>query len=316
VANEMKILKFHLMTHVVSVYDKVGLFKAVDTERTEAAHKAHKRAGLLTSRNTKYFEVDVAKRYFESQVIQAASESEDFRRGQRQNNKKPDIQNRGPLLEGPFHFVDSHGCFLSPSKTKKKNNGPHSSWGDDQLTFDLTLFIQQKILQKLNLDRIQLYTKATVVLNRQDKYSGNPELFCATIRAHPHFRSHSERQGYPNFHWVYIKGPPKTEDTRLVRCLAFCEIKGRQFIIGQCNEEVPYLIGSEVQEMIKGFTVLPTQFRLIPLRDIVNTAVVIPNDLDQPEPVTNWMLIRGKDAWSSMFRYEMKQRIASAGTNK
>jgi hypothetical protein len=56
----MKILKFHLMTHVVSVYDKVGLFKAVDTERTEAAHKAHKRAGLLTSRNTKYFEVDVA----------------------------------------------------------------------------------------------------------------------------------------------------------------------------------------------------------------------------------------------------------------
>jgi hypothetical protein len=315
-ANQMKILKFHLMTHVVSVYDKVGLFKAVDTERTEAAHKAHKRAGLLTSRNTKYFEVDVAKRYFESQVIQAASESEDFRRCKLPTKNKLNLQNRGPLLEGPFHFVDSHGCFLSPSKTKKKNNGPHSSWGDDQLTYDLTLFIQQKILQKLKLDRIQLYTKATVVLKRQDKYSGDPEYFCATIRAHLHFRSHSERIGYPNFHWVFIKGPPETEDTRLVRCLAFCEIKGGQYIIGQCNEEVPYLIRSEVQELVKGFTAVPNNFRLISLKDVVNTAVVIPNNLDQPEPVTNWMLIRGKDTWTNMFRYEMTQRIASAATNK
>jgi hypothetical protein len=41
----MKILKFHLFTHVVSVFENFGLFKAVDTERTEAAHKAHKQAG-------------------------------------------------------------------------------------------------------------------------------------------------------------------------------------------------------------------------------------------------------------------------------
>jgi hypothetical protein len=52
----MRILKLHLMTHVVWVYEKVGLFKAVDTERTEAAHKAHKHAGHQTSRNSKYFE--------------------------------------------------------------------------------------------------------------------------------------------------------------------------------------------------------------------------------------------------------------------
>jgi hypothetical protein len=184
------------------------------------------------------------------------------------------------------------------------------------LTKDIIVFIQNEILTKQNLLSIQLYTKARIPLTRQNKYSGDKEAFCVTIRAHPEFRSHSERHGYPNYHWVYLKGSRKKEGIRLIRCLAFCEVNNCKYVIGQWNQENPYLTGSGVQEMIKRFTVVPTSFRLIALKRVIKTACVIPNDLDQPEPITNWLLIRAKEDWTEMFSLEMQQRIKSANNPK
>jgi hypothetical protein len=156
------------------------------------------------------------------------------------------------------------------------------------------LFLQTEILQKQQLSWIQLFTKATLVLHREEKYSGDPESFTVTIRAYPHFKSHSERQGYPNYHWVYLKGPHKNRTDRLVRCLAFCELKGVQYIIGQRNEDVPELFGNKIQDMIKRFTIDPDRFRLIALTNVLKTAIVVHNNLDQPEPITKWLHIREK----------------------
>jgi hypothetical protein len=70
----MKILKYHLFTHVADVFENFGLFKAVDMERIEAAHKAHKQAKQRTSRNPGYFEQDVAYQFYDQQIIMAAKD--------------------------------------------------------------------------------------------------------------------------------------------------------------------------------------------------------------------------------------------------
>jgi hypothetical protein len=304
----MKILKFHLFTHVVSVFKNFGLFKAVDTERTEAAHKAHKQAGQWTSRNARYFEQDVAFQFHHQQTVKAAKDI--VIRNELSPSPKPiiDLNQVAPSLQNRWHYVSGQGCFLHDGT----NDGPTpSTWGEDVLTQSVVAFLQQEVIHNLGVEQIDLYTGAKIVLQSEDKYTFKEKPFVATIRAHPLYKSHACRHGYSIYHWVYLKG--KEEETILLcRCLAFCEINGIKYIVGQCIDDGTYLLRDGVLDMLLGVNIAHERIRLIPLSEVVKTAVVIPNNLDQAEPISKWILVRELGEWAKMFSDEMRQRTENS----
>jgi hypothetical protein len=106
---------------------------------------------------------------------------------------------------------------------------------------------------------------------------------------------------------VYLKA--KDEETILLcRCLAFCVINSIQYIVGQCNDDGTYLLRDSVLDLLLGVNITHERIRLIPLCEVIKTAVVIPNDLDQAEPISKWILVRELGEWANMFSEEMKQR--------
>jgi hypothetical protein len=299
----MKLLKYHLMTHIVWVIEKFGLFKAVDTERSEAAHKAHKQAGMLTTRNAAYFEADVAIGFHDREVIKAATQTGVI------PNDTPTIHvgfgHDGPKIEGRRHYINATGCFLHPEK--RSDEPKRLSWGEVTLTNTIIAFLQREVLIRHGIVELDLFTMATLTLYRQNKYTSTMEGFKFVLRAHPKYKCHAARRGYPIFHWVYLKKTKKVKK-RLCRCLAFCFIDGCEFIVAQCNNKEPYLIGNGVQEIVWGLTLPANEYQLIAMSDVTKTAVVIPNNLDQPEPITKWLLVQEQDGWHDLFSLEMRQR--------
>jgi hypothetical protein len=188
-----------------------------------------------------------------------------------------------------------------------------SSWGEAVLTNSVVSFLQQEVINELGHKEIDLYARANIVLRIEDKYSFGVKPFIATIRADPLFKSHASRHGYSIFHWVYLKA--KDEGTILLcRCLAFCEIDSIKYIVGQCNDDGTYLLRDGVLDILLGVNISHERIRLVPLSEVVKTAVVIPNNLDQAEPISKWILVRELGEWSKLFSDEMIQRIQNSET--
>jgi hypothetical protein len=300
---QLKILKFHLLTHIGWVYKRFGLFKAVDTETTEAAHKGHKLAGLQTSRNPKYFEADTAKKYFAIELIkQATLQQSKGSTALSTNDADVPIPTYRPWLEGNLHFVNAQGVFFTKQYTQQ------SKWDNVELTTAISRFLRHEVLEQHHMTHLDLFTLAIVYIYQEDKYTGDFQQKPVRVRAHPRFVSSADKFGYPNYHWVIVRGATE-EDTVLCRCLAFCKIQEINYIVGQCNNEEPYLLGNHVQEIVLGFSIHNDMIRLIPLTDVIDTACVIPNNFDQPPPITKWLYVKGKDHWSDSFRREMQQTI-------
>jgi hypothetical protein len=311
----MKILKYHLFTHVADVFENFGLFKAVDTERTEAAHKDHKQAGQRTTRNPGYVEQDVALQFYDQQIIMVAKDLVERNVVLFPVQPLIDLNLLEPTLQKEWHYVNARGCYLIEKATA--GNPLHlnfSSWGEDLLTNSIVSFLQQEVINGLGLDQIDLFTAAKIVLPGEDKYTGTANPFTVSIRAHPNFKSHASKDGYPLYHWVYLKCAEGK--ILLCRCLAFCEIDGVQYIVGQCNDTEPYLIRNGVQNMLLGVTIDNDSIRLIPLSDVAKTAIVIPNDLDQTEPISKWILVRELAQWCESFKLEWEQVIKRARASK
>jgi hypothetical protein len=154
----MKILKFHLFTHV-----------------------AHKQAGQWTARNARYFEQDVAFQ-FHHQQVKAAKEI--VVRNELLSHPKPivDLDQVETTLQKLWQNVNGQGCFLHD----KTNAEPTpSTWAEDELTESVVSFLQQEVINELGLEQIDLYACANIVLLSEDKYSFESKPFVATIWEHP-----------------------------------------------------------------------------------------------------------------------------------
>jgi hypothetical protein len=83
-------------------------------------------------------------------------------------------------------------------------------------------------------------------------------------------------------------------DNSIVSLFSVLSVRRLQIHYGKCNEDSPYLIRNNVQEIIKGVNISQDKLWLIPLLDVVSTACVVPNNLDQPWPITKWLYVRRK----------------------
>jgi hypothetical protein len=58
-----------------------------------------------------------------------------------------------------------------------------------------------------------------------------------------------------------------------------------------------------------GVNISHERIRLIALSEVKKTAIVVPNNLEQEEPISKWNLVRELGEWAKLFSEEIRQRI-------
>ena len=154
--HKLKLLKFHLLTHLADDIEKFGVPSSFNTCAGESNHKGHKKNVKRTQRQPQNFEEQAGLRYVENLAIAASLRNmpQYGKRVQCENHSASGDTSQVVSFGGNSYFMNEAGIFL----TQGKRTLQQANWPDSNLQNQIFQLLSQNILPHVNSKTINLFT--------------------------------------------------------------------------------------------------------------------------------------------------------------
>ena len=154
--HKLKLLKFHLLTHLADDIEKFGVPSSFNTCAGESNHKVHKKNVKRTQRQPQNFEEQAGLRYVENLAIAASLRNmPQFVKSIIRNNTCSNADsNQVASFGGNSYFFNKEGIFF----TQGKQTLQQAKWPDCNLQNQIFQLLHQQVLPHLNSKTIDLFT--------------------------------------------------------------------------------------------------------------------------------------------------------------
>jgi Plavaka transposase len=309
--NQMKIIKYHLVTHFADDILRFGSMANFDSSIGESHHKvmAKKPAGN-TQRRKDIFEVQTAKRQVDNLTIDRAY---DFvypgHRHCTETSRMPSkSQNKNKVIE--FCGRVKNLVYTNDSKPHR----PICQWKDN-------IFHEQLVTECLKAIKSGSL-KPPIRFFTQHNRSGN------IFRADPQYHKNSKE---PWYDWVMVNWGSANEDYVPAKLLLFIEVNeedftgafkfGGSYIEAPGSYAIAYSFETNVDEPAHLDSRLVTYGKLVTENNtpmlyafdvncIADTCIAVPyNPEDNLMNAKEWLLLQAKDKWYETFLDFMKEKL-------
>jgi len=169
---KMKLLKFHLMTHIPSDILKWGIPSAYNSATGESNHKMLKRRSKKTQRQVNLMEEQTGVRYVENLAISRTRQDMVNTGFVYQSVEARDLEDEDTQTKfsGHSYYLNSQGIY---DITTSGSVAKLSEWHDMQQLDSIFTFVKEKILPHIDGDQIKISTK---IRHKNVIYRGDPSF--------------------------------------------------------------------------------------------------------------------------------------------